>query len=85
MEHEFRTALIGQEDLPRYQVDMQEAFLLGAQVGGCLDDGGLILPEADIDRSFFMPGATAFEAVKDGWVIGGAIVVLELGAQWRQA
>lgn len=69
--------LLEQEDLPCYKADMQEAFQLGAQEGGCLADGELVLPETEIDLSLYAKGAVAYKAVEDGQMIGGAIVVLE--------
>lgn len=49
--------LLEKEDLPQYNADMQEAFQLGAQEGGCLADGELVLPEAEIDSSLHAKGA----------------------------
>ncbi len=70
-------------DLRQYKLDMQEAFRLGAIEGGYpMDDSdpdqdGEILPEADIDRSLATPGAVAYKAVRDGQMVGGAIVVID--------
>ena len=69
--------LLEQEDLPQYKADMQEAFQLGAQEGGCLADGELVLPEAEIDSSLHTEGAVAYQAVEDGRMVGGAVIVLE--------
>ena len=64
-------------DLPRYKAEMQRAFQIGAAEGGCLAEGELVLPEADIDRSLQAKGALAYKAVEDGQLVGGAVVVLE--------
>lgn len=68
--------LLEKADLPQYTADMQEAFQLGAREGGFLDDGELVLPEADIHSSLHAKGAVAYKAVVDGQMVGGAIVVL---------
>ena len=67
--------LLEKRDLPQYKADMQGAFQLGAQEGGCFADGELVLPESDIDRSLGAEGAIAYKAVEGGQIVGGAIVV----------
>lgn len=67
--------LLEKRDLPQYKADMQGAFQLGAQEGGCFADGELVLPESDIDRSLGAEGAIAYKAVEGGQLVGGAIVV----------
>lgn len=74
--------LLEKEDLPQYNADMQEAFQLGAQEGGCLADGELVLPEAEIDSSLHAKGAVACKAMEGGRMVGGAIVVLEPEASY---
>ncbi len=63
-------------DLPAFKRDMQTAFQLGAEEGGCPGDEQ-ILPESHIDRSLNTPGALAYKAVQDGRMVGGAIIVLD--------
>ena len=67
--------LLEKRDLPQYKADMQGAFQLGSQEGGCFADGELVLPESDIDRSLGAEGAIAYKAVAGGQLVGGAIVV----------
>ncbi len=64
------------EDLLAFKQDMQTAFQLGAEEGGCPCDEQ-ILPESHIDRSLNTPGAIAYKAVQDGEMVGGAIIVLD--------
>ena len=59
--------LLEKEDLPRYKADMQEAFQLGAQEDGGLEDGALVLPEAGIDRSLHAEGAVAYKTVENAY------------------
>ncbi len=68
---------ITKEAMPQWKADMQEAFRLGAIEGGFPEDVGEILPEADIDRSLAAKGAIAYQAVEDGQILGGAIIVLD--------
>lgn len=67
--------LLEKRDLPQYKADMQGAFQLGAQEGGCFAAGELVLPESDIDRSLGAEGAIAYRAVEGGQIVGGSIVV----------
>ena len=67
--------LLEKRDLPQYKADMQGAFQLGAQEGGCFAAGELVLPESDIDRSLGAEGTIAYRAVEGGQIVGGAIVV----------
>ncbi len=62
------------QDLAQFKSDMQTAFQLGAEEGGYPVDEQ-ILPEKDIDRSLNTPGRTAYKAVLNGEIVGGAIVV----------
>ncbi len=64
-------------DIPQFKSDMQEAFQLGAEEGGFPSDGEIILPEEDIDRSLSKENATAYKAVAEGRLVGGAIVVTD--------
>ena len=62
-------------DLPIFKRDMQEAFQIGAEAEcGKTDDQ--ILPESHIDKSLSAKGSTAWKAVVDGEMVGGAIVVV---------
>ncbi|MBQ7111264.1 MAG: GNAT family N-acetyltransferase [Thermoguttaceae bacterium] len=64
-------------NLVLFKRDMQVAFQKGAEAEfGPLDVE--ILPESHIDRSLATPGAVAFQAVLDGELIGGAVVVLDV-------
>ena len=54
---------------------MQDAFQQGAVDGfGKMDEQ--ILPESHIDHSLNIMGAVAYEAILDGELVGGAIVVI---------
>lgn len=65
-----------EQDKRQWKRNMQEAFQLSAEDAvGRID--GAILPEKDIDRSLATPGAAAYEALLDGAVVGGAIVVID--------
>ncbi len=62
-------------ELPEYKKQMQKAFQVGAQTQfGEID--AEILPEKDIDRSLSTNGSVAYVALKDGEIVGGAIVVI---------
>ena len=74
--------LLEKRDLPQYKADMQGAFQLGAQEGGCFAAGELVLPESDIDRSLGAEGAIAYRAVEGGQIVGGAIVVWDREKSW---
>ena len=48
-----------------------------ARLSVCLAEGELVLPEADIDQSLDAKGAIACKAVRNGQIVGGAVVVLD--------
>lgn len=64
------------EDIKQYKADLQTAFQKGFE-----DQFGkteeTILPEKDIDQSLNSKGATAYKAVINGEIVGGAIVVID--------
>ena len=62
--------------MKEYKKDMQEAFQQGA-MNEYNDLSVEILPEKDIDESLAKKGATAYKAVVDGKMLGGAIVVID--------
>ena len=64
------------EDMPLYKKVMQAAFQQGfEEVFGPTDQ--MILPESDIDASLKADGAIAYKAVVDGYIAGGAVVVID--------
>lgn len=63
-------------DLSGYKRDMQEAFQKGFERKYGKTDH-TILPEKDIDCSLRAKGATAYKAVADGKIVGGAVVVID--------
>lgn len=71
---------VGQEDLKQYKADLQEAFQKGYE-----DQFGTtditILPEEDIEESLCKKGATAYKAVVDGEMVGGAVVFIDEKSQ----
>ncbi len=40
------------------------------------DDGKEVIPRADVEESFAEPGAQVFNIVRDGEIVGGAVVVI---------
>ena len=59
----------------QFKTDMQEAFQKGFEdVFGTTED--VILPEQDIDDSLREKGAAAYQAMVDGVLMGGAVVVI---------
>lgn len=73
---EFFLIPVEKEDMKEYKKDMQEAFQQGA-MNEYNDLSVEILPEKDIDESLVKKGATAYKAVVDGKMLGGAIVVID--------
>lgn len=68
------------EHLTQFKKDMQEAFQQGAvEEFGMIDMQ--ILPASHIDRSLQAPGAIAYEAIVEGELVGGAIVVIDENTQ----
>ena len=71
----FQLIKLRKEDTEAYKKDMQEAFQQGAIEGfGEMEEQ--ILPESHINRSLETKGAIAYEALLDGEMVGGAIVVI---------
>ncbi len=71
----FKLLPVSQEDLGEYKKDMQEAFQKGASAKFA-DLDAKILPEEDIDRSLNTEGSIAYEAILDGKIVGGAIIII---------
>lgn len=67
-------------DLPQFKHDLQEAFQKAA-AAEFKNLTATVLPEADINKSLNAPGATAYKAVSDGKMIGGAIVNINAATQ----
>ena len=63
-------------NLMDFKKDMQAAFQQGA-IDGFEEMEQEILPESHIDRSLSTKGSIAYEAVADGEMVGGAIVVID--------
>ena len=76
----FKLVPLRDGDLAQYKKDMQEAFQQGA-VDGFGTMQGEILPESHIDRSHSAKGAVAYEAIVDGEMVGGVIVVIDSETQ----
>lgn len=67
---------LGLQQVKHFKTDMQEAFQKGFEdVYGKTE--GVILPEKDIDDSLHEKGAIAYQAVVDGNMVGGAVVVID--------
>ena len=71
----FQLLLLDQKHLTQFKKDMQESFQQGA-VDEFSDVNTEILPEKDIDNSLSANGSFAYEALLDGELVGGAIVVI---------
>ena len=70
---DFKLAIMDVNDIPLFKKEIQEAFQKGfEEVYGPTE--GIILPEDDIDQSFFTNGAIAYKALLDNKVVGGAVV-----------
>ncbi len=71
----FQLLPLDQKHITRFKKDMQESFQQGAvdEVSGINTE---ILPEKDIDNSLSANGSFAYEALLDGELVGGAIVVI---------
>lgn len=72
----FKLIRLRTEDMIPYKKDMQEAFQQGA-INGFGEMNEEILPESHIDRSLSTKGAIAYEALVDGKMVGGAIVLID--------
>lgn len=72
----FTLSKLDSNALKSFKSDMQEAFQKGFEdVYGKTE--GIILPEKDIDDSLDEKGAIAYQAVVDGNMVGGAVVVID--------
>ena len=72
---DFKPIPLKDEDMAQFKKDMQEAFQQGAE-DGFGKDTEEILPEDHINRSLAEKGAAAYEAIVDGQMVGGTIVVI---------
>lgn len=68
------------EHIKQFKADMQDAFQQGA-IKEFEEMEQEILPEQDIDRSLEAVGSIAYEAIVDGEMVGGAIVVIDKDSQ----
>ena len=76
----FQLILLREEDKNQFKLDMQEAFQTGA-VEAFSEMKETILPLYHIDRSLESEGSVAYEAIVDGRMAGGAIVVIDKETQ----
>ena len=72
----FQLLPLNPKHLIQFKKDMQEAFQQSA-VDEFSDIDIEILPERDIDRSLLAKGSFAYEALLDGELVGGAVVVID--------
>lgn len=72
----FQLLSLNPKHLIQFKKDMQEAFQQSA-VDEFSDIDIEILPERDIDQSLSAKGAFAYEALLDGVLVGGAVVVID--------
>ena len=71
----FQLIPLRSNDVLQFKKDMQDAFQQGAIDGfGTMDEE--ILPESHINHSLSSKGAVAYEAIVDGEMVGGAIIVI---------
>lgn len=77
---DFQLIPLCKEHIQQFKTDMQESFQQGA-----IDEFGEIdqeiLPINDIDRSLEAQGSIAYEAIVDGEIVGGAIVIINQETQ----
>lgn len=73
---DFELIPLREADTKQFKKNMREAFQLGAEEGGEPSDRE-VLPESHIDRSMNTKGAIAYEALVDGELAGGVIVVID--------
>ncbi|MCE2615326.1 hypothetical protein [Phocaeicola oris] len=79
----FKLIPLCEEDMKQFKHDIQEAFQYGAEdVMGKVD--GEILPEKDINMCLAMKDAAAYEAIVNGTMVGGAIVVIDKNSQHNE-
>lgn len=72
----FQLLPLNPKHLIQFKKDMQEAFQQSA-VDEFSEIDIEILPERDIDRSLLAKGSFAYEALLDGELVGGAVVVID--------
>lgn len=72
----FQLLPLSAKHLSQFKKDMQEAFQQGA-VDEFNEIDIEILPEKDIDRSLSVKGSCAYEALLDGELVGGAVVLID--------
>jgi GNAT superfamily N-acetyltransferase len=76
----FQLKPMPEDQIPLFKADIQEAFQKGFEdVYGKIEE--TVLPEKDIDRSLEAEGSIAYQAILDGEVIGGAVVVINKNSQ----
>jgi len=72
----FHLVPLDPQNVIQFKKDMQEAFQHGA--GDEYTDSDVeILPEQDIDHSLSADGSFAFEALLDGVLVGGVVVLID--------
>lgn len=72
----FQLLPLNPKNLTQFKKDMQEAFQQGAvDAFGKIDIE--ILPERDIDNSLSAKGSFAYEALLDGELVGGVVVLID--------
>ncbi|WP_449258636.1 GNAT family N-acetyltransferase [Chlorobium limicola] len=72
----FQLLPLNPKNLIKFKKDMQESFQQGAVDEFSTTDID-ILPERDIDRSLSAKGSFAYEALLDGELVGGAVVLID--------
>lgn len=64
------------ENIKAFKTDIQEAFQYGYEIE-CGASDEIILPEKDIDSSLNAKGAEAYQALVNGEVVGGTVIVID--------
>lgn len=72
----FQLLPLNPKNLIKFKKDMRESFQQGA-VDEFSEMDIEILPERDIDRSLSAKGSFAYEALLDGEIVGGAVVLID--------
>lgn len=72
---DFRLMPMGNDDIPKFKADIQEAFQKGFE-DVFEETDKTILPEKDIDQTLNTKGSIAYKAIIDGKFSGGAVVVI---------
>ncbi len=65
-----------EENIAEFKAGIQQAFQYGYEVECGVSDE-IILPEEDIDSSLNAEGAEAYQAIINGEVVGGVVVVID--------